>query len=72
MFVQRDLSWMAGLLIRVKGDGRTYMASMRTVAPKGRWARTPFRADFETVNGEITQRLAAAFRAKVERDNDPR
>ena len=26
----------------------------------------------KTVNGEITKRLAAAFRAKAESDNDPR
>ncbi len=46
-----DLSGKAGLLIRAKGDGRTYRASMRTDVMIGRW-NVPFRAEFKTVKGE--------------------
>lgn len=46
-----DLSDTKGFLLRVKGDGRTYKAAIRTDASKGRW-RIPFRADFPTVKDE--------------------
>lgn len=46
-----DLTGHAGLLLRVKGDGRTYKASFRTDVTNGRW-KIPFRADFETVDGQ--------------------
>ena len=49
---EHDLTGMTGLLIRVKGDGRTYKAEMRTDAAMGRWGRIPFRADFETRAGQ--------------------
>ncbi|MGI9243135.1 MAG: CIA30 family protein, partial [Verrucomicrobiales bacterium] len=46
-----DLSGKAGLQMRVRGDGRTYKAELRTDVKMGRWA-VPFRADFDTVAGE--------------------
>ncbi|MEM9110924.1 MAG: CIA30 family protein [Planctomycetota bacterium] len=46
-----DLAGQAGLYLRVKGDGRTYKASVRTDVTFRRWS-VPFRADFETVKGE--------------------
>lgn len=46
-----DLSGKAGLLIRAKGDGRTYKAELRTDVTRGRWS-IPFRADFKTFKGE--------------------
>lgn len=46
-----DLSGKSGLLMRVRGDGRTYKASLRTDAAMRSWA-VPFRADFETKKGE--------------------
>lgn len=46
-----DLSGTAGLLLRVKGDGRTYKASLRTDA-KYRGSAIAFRASFETVEDE--------------------
>lgn len=46
-----DLSETTGLLLRVKGDGRTYKAALRTDASRGRW-RIPFRADFPTIEDE--------------------
>lgn len=42
-----DLTGHAGVLLRVKGDGRTYKASFRTDVSNGRW-KIPFRADFDT------------------------
>lgn len=41
-----DLSRFAGLLIRLKGDGRSYTSSLRTNVGNGAW-KTPFRATFE-------------------------
>ena len=46
-----DLSGADGLLVRARGDGRTYKASLRTDVSMGKWA-VPFRADFETVKGK--------------------
>ncbi|MEM9347582.1 MAG: CIA30 family protein [Planctomycetota bacterium] len=46
-----DLAEQAGLYLRVKGDGRTYKASVRTDVTFRRWS-VPFRADFETVKDE--------------------
>jgi NADH dehydrogenase [ubiquinone] 1 alpha subcomplex assembly factor 1 len=46
-----DLSEKSGLLIRARGDGRTYKAELRTDITMKNWA-VPFRADFETVKGE--------------------
>ncbi|MFN3167055.1 MAG: CIA30 family protein [Phycisphaeraceae bacterium] len=51
---EHDLSGMAGLLLRVRGDGRTYQASLRTDATRGRWW-VPFRAAFATQKGEWTE-----------------
>lgn len=51
---KHDLTGHAGLYLRVKGDGRTYKASLRTDATYRRWA-VPFRADFETVEDEWTE-----------------
>jgi hypothetical protein len=48
-----DLSETTGLLLRVKGDGRTYKAALRTDASIRR-SRIPFRADFPTVKDEWT------------------
>ena len=48
---EHDLTGTAGLLLRVKGDGRTYEASLRTDAKLGRWW-IPVRAEFETTEGE--------------------
>jgi monofunctional biosynthetic peptidoglycan transglycosylase len=48
---EHDLTGTAGLLLRVKGDGRTYKASLRTDAKLGRWW-IPFRGEFETVKDE--------------------
>ena len=48
---EHDLSGMAGLLIRVKGDGRTYKMGLRTNVRNG-WSRMPFRADFATEEGK--------------------
>lgn len=45
-----DLSDMSGLLIRVRGDGRTYKAAVRTDVKVRRWT-VPFRADFDTLDG---------------------
>lgn len=49
---EHDLAGMAGLLVRVKGDGRTYKMGLRTNVRTGGWSRTPFRADFATEAGE--------------------
>lgn len=46
-----DLSGKTGLLIRARGDGRTYKVELRTNVTIGRWG-VPFRADFKTVKGE--------------------
>ena len=46
-----DLTGTTGLLLRVKGDGRTYKAAIRTDASI-RGSRIPFRADFPTVKDE--------------------
>jgi uncharacterized surface protein with fasciclin (FAS1) repeats len=46
-----DLSGKSGLLIRAKGDGRTYKTELRTDIKMRDWS-VPFRADFETVKGE--------------------
>lgn len=46
-----DLTGKTGLLIRARGDGRTYKASLQTNVMIGRW-EVPFRADFTTVKGE--------------------
>lgn len=46
-----DLSNTTGFLLRVKGDGRTYKAAIRTDASI-RGSRIPFRADFPTVKDE--------------------
>ncbi len=46
-----DLSGKSGLLIRARGDGRTYKVELRTDISMGNWT-VPFRADFETVKGE--------------------
>jgi len=48
---EHDLTGHDGLLLRVRGDGRTYKASIRTDVMRGRWL-IPFRADFETVANE--------------------
>lgn len=48
---EHDLTGTAGLLLRIKGDGRTYQASLRTDAKLGRWW-IPFRAEFETTQDE--------------------
>lgn len=44
---QIDLSNQSGILLRVKGDGRTYKAEMRTNVSIGSWS-VPFRSDFKT------------------------
>lgn len=46
-----DLSGKTGLLMRVRGDGRTYKAELRTDVTMRDWA-VPFRADFETGGDE--------------------
>ncbi|MEN8871771.1 MAG: CIA30 family protein [Akkermansiaceae bacterium] len=46
-----DLTGKDGLLIRARGDGRTYKVELRTDIKMRSWA-VPFRADFETVEGE--------------------
>jgi NADH dehydrogenase [ubiquinone] 1 alpha subcomplex assembly factor 1 len=46
-----DLSGKSGLLIRMRGDGRTYKAELRTNVTNGR-REVPFRADFKTVKDE--------------------
>ena len=46
-----DLTGKTGLLIRARGDGRTFKAELRTDVTNGRWS-VPFRADFKTVKGE--------------------
>ena len=46
-----DLSGKDGLLIRARGDGRTYKAELRTDIKMRSW-ELPFRADFTTVKGE--------------------
>lgn len=46
-----NLTGSVGLLLRVKGDGRTYRASLRTDVSNGRW-KIPFRAEFDTVKDE--------------------
>ncbi|MFT4548987.1 MAG: transforming growth factor-beta-induced protein [Verrucomicrobiales bacterium] len=46
-----DLSGKSGLLIRARGDGRTYKAELRTDISMRSWT-VPFRADFKTVKGE--------------------
>ena len=48
---QFDLSGKDGLLIRARGDGRTYKAELRTDIKMRSW-ELPFRADFTTVKGE--------------------
>jgi hypothetical protein len=40
-----------GIEIRVKGDGRTYMADLRKQGDR-RWIPVAYRAEFETVSGE--------------------
>lgn len=46
-----DLTGKSGLLVRAKGDGRTYKMELRTDIQMRSWA-VPFRADFKTVKGE--------------------
>lgn len=46
-----DLSGKSGLLIRARGDGRTYKVELRTDISMRNWT-VPFRADFKTVKGE--------------------
>lgn len=46
-----DLSGKDGLVIRARGDGRTYKAELRTDIKMRSW-ELPFRADFTTVKGE--------------------
>ncbi|MDG2125704.1 MAG: CIA30 family protein, partial [Verrucomicrobiales bacterium] len=46
-----DLTGKSGLLMRVRGDGRTYKAELRTDITMRDWA-VPFRADFETEAGK--------------------
>lgn len=71
-----DLSGQAGLLLRVRGDGRTYMASLRTDASTDRW-KIPFRAEFETVEGEWQtvfipfEKFTPTFWGREIRDNPP-
>lgn len=45
-----DLTGNTGLLMRVRGDGRTYKVSLRTDVSRGRW-EVPFRSDFQTLDG---------------------
>ena len=73
---EMDLTGTAGLLLRVKGDGRTYMASLRTDVSNGRW-KIPFRAEFETVQDEwVTvfvpyEDMTPTFWGREIRDNAP-
>ncbi len=46
-----DLSGYAGLLMRIKSDGRGYTTSIRTKASRGSW-KTPFRAAFKAPANE--------------------
>lgn len=46
-----DLSRFSGLLIRLKGDGRSYTSSIRTNVGNGAW-KTPFRATFKAPEDE--------------------
>ena len=71
-----DLTGTTGLLLRVKGDGRTYEASIRTDAKLGRWW-VPFRAEFETVKDEwVTvfvpyEAMTPSIMGRAIRDNPP-
>ena len=71
-----DLTGNAGLLIRVRGDGRTYKASLRTDVTNGRW-QIPFRADFDTVEGQWLEvfipfeDFTPTFMGREIRDNAP-
>ena len=71
-----DLTGTAGLLLRVKGDGRTYRASLRTDASNGRW-KIPFRAEFNTVKDQwVTvfvpyDAMTPTFWGREIRDNPP-
>ena len=73
---EHDLSEHAGLLIRVRGDGRTYKSSLRTDAKYGRW-QIAFRADFETIDGEWIEVFVPfedyvpSFRGREFRDPPP-
>ena len=53
-----DLSEYAGVVLRVKGDGRTYQVRLESDARfRERWA-VSFRGEFETVAGEwVTVRV---------------
>lgn len=46
-----DLSGYAGILMRIKSDGRSYTTSIRTNINQGAW-KTPFRAAFSAPTGE--------------------
>lgn len=46
-----DLSGYAGLLMRIKSDGRSYTTSIRTNVSRGAW-KTPFRAAFSAPKDE--------------------
>jgi hypothetical protein len=46
-----NLSEYAGLLMRIKSDGRSYTTSIRTSVSRGAW-KTPFRASFTAPAGE--------------------
>lgn len=71
-----DLSEYAGLLLRVRGDGRTYKSSLRTDAKYGRWS-IPFRADFDTVKDEWVEvfvpfeDFVPSFRGRAFQDPPP-
>lgn len=45
-----DLSGYAGILMRIKSDGRGYTTSIRTNVSRGAW-KTPFRAAFTAPKG---------------------
>ena len=46
-----DLSGYAGILMRLKSDGRSYTTSIRTNVSRGSW-KTPFRASFDAPANE--------------------
>ena len=46
-----DLSGYAGILMRIKSDGRSYTTSIRTNVSQGAW-KTPFRAAFAAPAGK--------------------
>ncbi|MEM8836283.1 MAG: CIA30 family protein, partial [Planctomycetota bacterium] len=57
---QWDLAEYDGILLRVRGDGRTYLAEIRTdVTFQGR--AVAYRAEFKTEEGDEWQEIAVPF-----------